>query len=140
MEDIKVKVPEDMVKAAYEATYLTYTMDGVRRVLVGALSWLRLNPIAPTGEQVRHLQTCGMLLTPIIQEWQRIAFLAPEEEIPEELKPLLYDEATDGWRGINADILEAYRLGQKAQKTELKKPEVDEYLDSRRYRNPKESK
>jgi hypothetical protein len=38
-----------------------------------------------------------------------------QELIPDAIKELCdqYDEAHDGWKGVRADIIKAYRLGQK---------------------------
>ncbi len=35
------------------------------------------------------------------------------EEIEAKLKDLIYDEATEGWRGINADLIESFKRGQQ---------------------------
>ena len=129
----RVVVPEGMMKAAQESrtkhfsgpygfsdTYCTI-------ILEAALWWLSENPIAPTPEWAMEIakskfddRVTGIGVATGAMEWQRRMFLAPEPEIPEEIKDLLYEidrkglpdpYVNDFTTEVDRRIIEAYRRG-----------------------------
>ena len=142
MSEKKIVVPDWMLTRACE--YYQRTSQGyprmdmvtlVRGTLEAALRWLSENPIVPTDEQLKDLRgsihpqeaTGGgrwMGATDVEEgavEWQRMMFLAPEPEIPDQIKDLIREQTlpTGQWYTIGVDvhnqaILEAFRRGQKA--------------------------
>ena len=129
----KIIVPEGMehavVREVFEQCGRVDYHPQIRVGLEAALLWLSENPIAPTDEQVEELQEYSfnnihgskMQLVWSLFEWQRRMFLAPEPEVPEEVKDLLLDEnipTADYSRPTrdyyNTQILEAFRRGQKS--------------------------
>lgn len=122
MSEKKIVVPEGMVQAA-EAACDRRNGATCRQQLEAALRWLSENPIVPTDEQAKELQNRyygdghlqqGSAFAYAAVEWQRRMFLAPEPEVPEELR--------EHWKqgnGLeeschNQTLLLGYRLGQKA--------------------------
>jgi len=118
----KIIVPEGMLKAVNAA------FDSGKRkpveLLEAALRWLSENPVVPTRGQLHDIMGQRFyyedhIIKGII-EWQRRMFLAPEEEIPKELKALMFGELAPAKVGpinkemVNALVLEAYRLGQQS--------------------------
>ena len=86
MQEKKIVVPDGMLKAAIECRNL----EGIHKrtfeaILEAALRWLSDNPIKPTRHQVTEL----MVIPFMFEEWQRRMFLAPEPEIPEELRDMV---------------------------------------------------
>jgi len=136
----KIVVPSGMVDAAYgkaiedEDGKVRYSpVDavksherlGVERILEAALRWLSENPIEPTQKQSRKLYADvpqGLLVDEVPSwyaiVWQRRMFLAPESEVPEEIKDLLWSIGgtwmqTD--KKHNNEVAEAYRRGKEAK-------------------------
>lgn len=128
----KIVVPEFMLKAAYDAQLpadnpsysweesAVHTREFYRRILGAAFHALAEKPIVP------EIQFCHDMVAKrheslteqtFIQrtscEWQRRMFLAPEPEVPEEIRDLYEDNGPHSPRWKNA-ILEAFRRGQKA--------------------------
>jgi hypothetical protein len=150
MGEKKIVVPEGMLKAAWHAQLPadnpTWEWDEgdemqrkfYRRIFEAALRWLAENPIPTTTNSMCALvRYCRNKYSPqiweswtewarsevLLVEWQRRMFLAPEPEIPEEVKDLLAN--TEQFTGIpltiaraqyNSDIIEAFHRGQKAVK------------------------
>lgn len=123
--DGKIKVPEGMLTAGNNAVMSQIccpcsTCVGNREsILEAALLWLSKNPIVPTYEQIESLlKICvqnvpgknGMTLyqKEFCKEWQRIMFLSPDPEVPEEIKDLLYCEQDR--IGIHGDPVHASKL------------------------------
>ena len=122
--DGKILIPEGMLKAATAHVDMkTQTGDAVfhniKTGLEAALLWLSKNPIVPTYEQIESLlKICvqnvpgknGMTLyqKEFCKEWQRIMFLSPDPEVPEEIKDLLYCEQDR--IGIHGDPVHASKL------------------------------
>lgn len=118
----KIVVPGGMLDAA-----LPFCDNQMHSALEAALRWLSENPIAPNDEQVGRMW-CAKNKLPFegtdwvrwgASEWQRRMFLAPEPEVPEAVKNLLWDEevcdaASPRWK-INEQIIEAYRRGQQSR-------------------------
>ena len=94
--------------------------------------WLSKNPILPTDEQLYStigslpVAMCDIVWTDrdraMIAEWQRRCFLAPEPEVPEEIKDLLWKnlkvngiELDSMVEPLNKTILEAFRRGQRSK-------------------------
>ena len=140
MSEVKVKVPNGMLKAVEDRYGDVYASGFYRKVvtadLEAALNWLSENPIVPTAadaltllqERVAsgHLSNkeyCAIPATTIrcvIREWQRRMFLAPEPEgpevpeVPEEVKDLMDILGTKCSYMTYLSIIEAYRRGQKS--------------------------
>ena len=123
MSEIRVKVPEGMLKAACAAND-EYSDEGTnRRVLESALRWLSENPIVPTADDVgkilaaRSVQgdfpDAGYLAIYVASQWQRRMFVAPDED--EAIRDLLHGPTDLYMRGedYNYQIREAYRRGRK---------------------------
>ena len=135
MSETKIVVPEGMLNAG-RAAYSGYVTaeKGARRIIEAALRWLSENPIVPTdgflkemlcrdffgGQNWTDLQVFffgGQNWTDpqvfkFCEEWQRRMFLAPEPEVPEAIKDLLWTIDGDKEdREHNTAILEAYRRG-----------------------------
>jgi hypothetical protein len=93
----KIVVPEGMLGAVLgNDLHALYTVNLVTTMIERALRWLSENPIEPTpGFGSRFMRTLGgyheteKLVEWGAAEWQRRMFLAPEPEVPEELKDLL---------------------------------------------------
>ena len=107
----KIIVPDGMLKAMNSA------FDNGRRTtsLLGeaALLWLSENPVVPTHDQFDAMRGT---YRDICAEWQRRMFLAPEPEVPEEVKDLLWDGQTGEDEEHNRKIIEAFnRRGQKSR-------------------------
>ncbi len=137
MSDNKYAVPDGMLKAVENAEPVD--RGKAIAILEAAIRWLAENGPVPTDEQNlqlfkswvdnRHKNATddgGVRMDyprTIAIEWMRIAFLAPEPEVPEAIKDLLCDRVRGG-RGVythedacnyvDGRIIEAYRRG-KAQ-------------------------
>ena len=126
----KIVVPEGMMKAAIFAWRLHPIRgyppeDAVCKAVEAALRWLSEHPIVPTQKQSRKLYADvpqGLLVDEVPSwyavEWQRRMFLAPESEVPEEIKDLLWSIGgtwmqTD--KKHNNEVAEAYRRGKEAK-------------------------
>lgn len=128
MKMSKIKVPEGMLEAS-----LIQDTDSDRAVatiiLESALRWLSENPIAPTHQQVQAIANSNVYYTEDVSkwiaEWIRRMFLDSEPEIPEEIHNLLWSEressepsetsvSIHARKMHNAEVIEAYRRGQKA--------------------------
>ena len=114
----KIVVPEGMWIAGFNATItIADRGEATTKCLEAALRWLSENPIVPTSRQERELVDSWIKETSLgktehlVTEWQRRMFLAPEPEVPEEIKDLL--------AGVHPDVtpiaIEAYRRGQKSK-------------------------
>jgi len=117
----KIVVPDGMLTAAMQAIGIPEQYKQthqVNKALEAALRWLSENPIVPTldkfGPMQIDMRRSGLECTPwnVAIEWQRRMFLAPEETLPSELIDIIHGK--NEWSP--ADILEAYRRGQKAPK------------------------
>ena len=120
----KIIVPDGMLKSANDAWIACEyeKLDAMRDALEAALLWLSENPIVPTDEQIVLLKReCPTRIEFYrfrwaTAEWQRRMFLAPEPEVPEEVKDLLSDGDILCKEGhFNHCILEAFRRGQKSK-------------------------
>jgi len=124
-EPVRVVIPEGMLQVGRAAYNAYVTADrGAIFILEAALRWLSENPVVPTPEQTKKLLAtvqfgAGREIDPHLIEnlllaWQRRMFLAPEPEVPEAIKDLLYagNGLTSG--DIDKKVIEAYRRGQKA--------------------------
>lgn len=129
MDEKKYAVPAGMLDAFRKAeTHHGRVWDAevLEAMLTAALRWLAENPIVPTPEQMNKLRfdTCDNDMTTTFNQrsinlataWQRRMFLAPEPEIPEAVKDLLWKSEDDGKNydpapGHNRDVIEAYRRG-----------------------------
>lgn len=124
-----IKIPNGMLHAALNEFFKAASLNGypsltdlerMQFALKAALSWLSENPIIPTSGQVQvmqvylHTQTADHGPGPLLSEWQRRMFLAPEPEVPREIRNLFIAEVDEPASEFNARIVEAYRLGQKA--------------------------
>ena len=130
--DKKYVVPEGMMKAAYEQHFPAHE-TWVNEVLKFVCWWLSENPILPEPKtffaeawkaycalEDRDELPEGYTFTRFSMErWQRRMFLAPEPEIPEDVKDLLEiwidpscpEVATEK----NRKIIEAYKRGRNSK-------------------------
>jgi hypothetical protein len=118
MSKKKIVVPGGMLKAAMGETHRPDGNDAfVCGILEAALRWLAENPIVPSDEDIESMREEAALARHFAVEWQRRMFLAPEPEVLEEIKDLLWDEALADDAGprwkINEGVIEAYRRGQE---------------------------
>ena len=120
MSEKKIAAPEGMLEAA--ATEARNLGSGWVQILEAALRWLSENPIEPTPQWIHEVwrqernPQAGTFALRVIREWQRRMFLAPESEVPEEIKDLAVSDLDMEWDGpINKRILEAFRRGQKSK-------------------------
>ena len=124
MSEEKIVVPEGMLEATRGACTPNHP-NRTRIELEAALRWLSENPIEPTQKQSRKLYADvpqGLLVDEVPSwyaiVWQRRMFLAPESEVPEEIKDLLWSIGgtwmqTD--KKHNNEVAEAYRRGKEAK-------------------------
>ena len=120
----KIIVPEPMLSAA-EDSGAGCGSRSCEMILEAALRWLSENPIVPTDEQAKLLGKVYASnnfgsdyhdsLKRTVVEWQRRMFLAPEPEVPEEVKDLLWDGQTGEDEEHNRKIIEAFNRGQKSK-------------------------
>ena len=128
----KIQVPEGMLIAAIQATCDTRLgmaehNDLSMRVVKAALLWLSENPIEPTYDQTEECRRLHRYVTEPLKvyqqvavEWQRRMFLAPEEEIPEEIEGMLWGGHPDSRQSLtskflNEQIITAYRRGKNSK-------------------------
>jgi len=131
----KYTVPEEGLKATVEAmknpsgTKFLSTEQCASLGLEAFIRWQSENLIVPSHEQVIHLceifanrsviSYCDSVRAVAI-EWLRIMYLAPEPEVPEEIKDLLLTEQShkdvQPLKGeLNSLIMEAYRRGKASK-------------------------
>lgn len=131
----RVVVPEGMLKAAYKA-WSDEIREGysLPHALELALKWLSENPIVPTIEDVgdiiagQSFSNYGRAAMHVAVEWQRRCFLAPVDEVPEEVKDLIQPipvsgAGADPWKRLPIDvtnerIIEAFKRGQRTVQEE----------------------
>jgi hypothetical protein len=137
MIEKKIVVPEGMLNAYFAEVFgdsigtvasANAAREKARRQLEVALKWLSENPIVPTDEQsaamVKNKEGFPFESYEWVRwgatEWQRRMFLAPIEEVPEEVKDLLVKgKATTAMIMLtdvkhDSDVLEAFRRGKQA--------------------------
>lgn len=113
MNEKRYIVPEGMLKAGIVGA--GRCVAPVERILEAALRWLSENPIEATYQDwqqfcVEHPRAG---VEPFPAWWQRRMVLAPEPEVPEAVKDLLYDPTVGPTKiGRNDAIFEAFRRGQ----------------------------
>jgi hypothetical protein len=127
----EIKIPEGMLNAviiAIGSASDSWSRRCCTTAAEAVLRWLSENPIVPTCEQIvdmdkRHGRNTfiirgdgGESFRDDIAEWQRRMFLAPDPEILEEIKDLLYDPKDGPTKtGRNEAIIEAYRRGKASR-------------------------
>lgn len=136
MSGKRFAIPEGMLEAAAEKADVSglLAIDRLEVILEAAVRWLAENPVVPTESQGRELDdawlrnktspesTFSHATTFGAVEWQRRMFLAPEPEVPEEVRDLIVDVTMKRLKGtelLNTEvargyIIEAYRRGQKS--------------------------
>ena len=132
MGEKRYVVPEQMRLAVAQAVHLECGRvdyhPQIRVALEAAVRWLAENPVLPTDEQIRELFSLTNHKVDCASyrereyEWQRRMFLAPEPEVPEAVKDLLWDSANlvaknvgifgDVPVQVDKNIIEAYRRGR----------------------------
>ena len=137
----KYIVPEGMLKAARSAWNRSITRQertpGDITILEAALLWLSKNPMCPTHAEVESILAMVQFqslrgtsldgLQDFAAMWQRRCFLAPEPEVPEAIKSLIFptpqgipvviaDNSVTVQVEVNNRILEAYRRGKESSK------------------------
>jgi hypothetical protein len=126
VSDKKYVVPEGMMVAVDGEFPSVAKASEVERGLLAAIRWLAENPIAPTMEQAHEMFMLktgfGFEMHEWVRwgacEWQRRMFEAPEPEVPEAVKGLLWDAALFGKSTTgdhNDAIIEAYRRGKNSK-------------------------
>lgn len=121
---MKIKVPEFMLVSFRDAMqeHFGSVPGGFVVGLEAALEALAENPIVPTNEQISEM-SCAVTdkpcpwghTKPLIIEWQRRMFEAPEPEVPEAIRDLLDPLDRENRFLANQHILEAYRRGQQSK-------------------------
>ena len=119
----KIVVPEGMLEAVNENVQQAPWLDDgfLLSVIEAAFRWLSENPIVPTAEQMDEIcrQHSWLDRDSVrfgAREWQRRMFLAPEPEMPEEIKDLLYDPKDGPTKtGRNDAVIEAFRRGKASR-------------------------
>lgn len=137
----KLKIPEGMLNAFTTGTQFGTIQDGTYRHnpiagLEAALQWLAENPVVPPkGWGIVCLHAHGGYknvedrMEDAAVEWQRRMFLAPEPEIPEEIRDLMWSEALYfndpnyhlAVPKVNETILQAFIRGQKYVRDSIKR-------------------
>jgi hypothetical protein len=130
---MKILIPDGMLARARRALgHGSGLIDDIQLFIIATAfcEHIAENPIVPTDEQVIACRrACGYYNEGLLQEskgvyveWQRIMFLPPEPEVPEEIKDLL-PGLSYGTMPANSEqfaeiikgtMIEAYRRGQKA--------------------------
>jgi hypothetical protein len=132
MNDTKYVVPEEGLKVAQrEALGADFpTLDFMRLGIAAFIRWQSENPQVPNDEQVtdwfspsdfRALEGRTEPLKQFALTVQRHIYLAPEPEVPEEIKDLLLTEQShknvQPLKGeLNSMIIEAYRRGKESKR------------------------
>lgn len=124
MSERKYVVPEGMLKAACAAqSARRIDPEGwivVRESLEAAIRWLAENPMVPTKKQAEDVSS----IRPIelfqvgLREWQRRMFLAPEPDVPDEIRDLYFGglhEGSEVTAIIRDRVLEAWRRGKESK-------------------------
>ncbi len=117
MSEKRYVVPDGMMNAACNDHHaIGVNQRDVAKMLEAALRWLSENPIVPTERECARLCDYDPKIVKfVVSVWQRLAFLAPEPEVPEAIKDLLWVRLErDGCdvEDHNKDILEAYQRGK----------------------------
>jgi hypothetical protein len=138
MSEKKYIVPAGMLDATFSHAPMVTCKASMRDALEAALRWWSKNPTVPTTDQAMEIgkkfsnqpSVCDYVMQ-VCVEWQRRCFLAPEPEVPEEIKDLLYSECEQRHERIGCSdpkeagrfitesdrrVLEAYRRGQESGK------------------------
>ena len=127
MMDGKILVPSSAVAWVHKELEYRFQQRDVSEICRMFCEWLSKNPILPTSEQLYStigrlsVAMCDIVWTKrdraMIAEWQRRCFLAPEPEVQEEIKDLLYEKKRcDLWADeTNFHIQEAFRRGQRSK-------------------------
>ena len=134
MSETKIQVPEGMLKAIRER-YVGNDNCG-RYILEAALRWLSENPIVPSEADVmeilqervesHHISGKEYCAIPpatvrfVIRESQRRMFLAPEPEVPSEIRDIdawitVYLGSHPEIENIRRNFLLTFRRGQQSK-------------------------
>jgi len=123
MNEKKIVVPEGMMRAAVESVvhcwgriprstdYSSKQVTLAKSALEAALCWLSENPpeiTTPMRDKAR--EHCDGHAYPEFRYMFKVAFVAPEPEIPEEIEDLYKEFDSLKWKKT---ILEAYRRGKE---------------------------
>lgn len=121
----KIVIPEGMLNAAcFQANSGrlngSIMTEDVREILVSTFRWLAENVITPTREQLQSIadehkrgQVYPKNITTYVEGFQRLMFLDPTPEVPEEIKDLFDGENIHGLKDFKSVIIEAYNRGRK---------------------------
>ena len=98
--------------------------NSIHVLLEAALYWLSDNPILPSIKQLNEIFTKvdrgngGTYIPAYLEEWQRRMFLAPEPDVPEEIKDLLRQDGSVTYvvSEHNTAVLMAYHRGCNSKK------------------------
>lgn len=121
----KIQVPEGMYNAARN---IGRSDLAIKERLEASLRWLSKNPIVPTEQQLQAIadehnrgKCYPENILPYVTGFQRRMFFAPEPEIPEAIKSLLWknvpqaDEFNDPVSQHNTIVLAAFLRGQNSR-------------------------
>ena len=133
MSDKKYTVPAEGLKAAVE---VARKMEGyphpdgeetkrltekVKAILEeGFIRWQSESPLVPTSKQESELLDSWIKESwlgkteHLVTEWQRRMYLAPEPEVPEEIKDLLWPNSRSA-SDLDRAVIEAYRRGKASR-------------------------
>ena len=133
MSDKKYVVPEEGLKAARDAVaagemleHSTRSKDLLQTALEAFIRWQSESPRVPSVRDIQEMvaafngqsleqSDCLRSFLPI--EWQRRMYLAPEPEVPEEIKDLLVNPVIGAINGeqINDRVLQAFQRGKASR-------------------------
>ena len=126
MSDKKYVVPEDGFNVACKAIPFSFVAWHQRLALEAFIRWQSESPRVPSVRDIQEMvaafngqsleqSDCLRSFLPI--EWQRRMYLAPEPEVPEEIKDLLVNPVIGAINGeqINDRVLQAFQRGKASR-------------------------
>jgi hypothetical protein len=124
MNETKIKVPDEMLKVAYEKRLRTFCANGEQKIKVAleaALRWQKNNAPPPSAEFVAEFMMLGWSVPPLALhdfgcQYARCMYDAPEPEESEEIADLLekFEVArmVVSYGSARQIAIEAFRLGR----------------------------
>ena len=132
MTEKRAVVPVGMCAAARRAYRKRYGEDGspgqeecLKYALEEALQWATENPQTPTKAQLQKIadehgrgECYPESISLYVTGFQKLMWLAPESEVPEELHDLQWAIGDNPQADLhNKETIEAYRRGQKSKES-----------------------
>lgn len=130
----KKVMPEDIDDELVRTIALSVDIDNLRGIIDwglirGTLAYLANNPIEPTVDQTKHLYGFdGQYdkggfehhrdpnMAAAMVEFQKIAFLKKEEELPREVQQMIDAFGEERYSDVAGCIRRAYKLGKECKK------------------------